>query len=253
MNQAKISVFLVTLNEAERIAEVIHSVSTFDEVIVVDSGSTDGTPEIARDLDATVYLRDWLGYAKQKALAADLCANDWLLNIDGDEVMTEPLAQELKALASREDIAGVRIPINDFMLDHPLHRLSRKRKIVRMFRRNLATYPVDRSVHENLDIKGVVINAESELHHFGYNRPKVYFAKHIKYAELRACDKRRAGKRGSVIKLLLAFPFTFTKVLFFRGMIFSGYRGLLVTTAESMYALLKEAFLIRLTYSQSNY
>lgn len=242
----------MTLNEAEHIAEAIRSVSCFDEVIVVDSGSTDGTPEIARSLGATVYSRDWLGYARQKALAAGLCANNWLLNIDGDEVMTESLAQELTALASRTDIAGVRIPINDLILDHPLHRLSRKRKIVRMFRRDLASYPVDRSVHENLEIEGLVVNAKSELHHFGYNRPKIYFAKHIKYAELRARDKHQAGKRGSFIKLLLAFPFTFGKVLFVRGMIFSGHRGLLVTAAESMYALLKEAFLIRLTYRNLN-
>ena len=64
MSQAKISVFLITLNEAKYIADVIRSVSCFDEVVVVDSGSTDGTPEIARDLGAIVYLRDWLGYAR---------------------------------------------------------------------------------------------------------------------------------------------------------------------------------------------
>lgn len=251
MSQAKISVFLITLNEAKYIADVIRSVSCFDEVVVVDSGSTDGTPEIARDLGAIVYLRDWLGYAKQKALAAELCSNDWLLNIDGDEVVTPSLAQELKEFVTSAGIAAVRIPINDFILDRPLRRLSRKRKIVRMFRRGLASYPVDRSVHENLEVRGHVANAKSELHHFGYNQPKTFFKKQIKYAELRAQDKRKAGKRGSVIKLALVIPFTFGKVFLFRGMIFSGYRGLLVSAAESMYAFRKEAALIRLTYGHA--
>ena len=106
MSRNAISAFLVTLNEADHIAAVIESLRCFDEVVVVDSGSTDGTADIARGLGAQVHHREWLGYAQQKALAAELCSNDWLLNVDGDEVVTGLLAGELLALAQRDDIAA---------------------------------------------------------------------------------------------------------------------------------------------------
>ena len=245
MSRNAISAFLVTLNEADHIAAVIESLRCFDEVVVVESGSTDGTADIARGLGAQVHHREWLGYAQQKALAAELCSNDWLLNVDGDEVVTGLLAGELLALAQRDDIAAVKIPVNDFILGAPLHGLSRKRKIVRMFRRGMAKYPINRTVHENLVVEGSIAVASSELHHFGYDDPNVFFSKQIKYAQLRAADKLQNGTRGSLIRLLFIAPFTFGKVFVLRGLFFSGYRGLIVAAAESWYAFLKEVNLIR--------
>jgi len=252
MSRTAISAFLVTLNEAEHISAVIDSLSCFEEVVVVDSGSTDGTAEIARRMGATVYQRDWLGYSKQKALAAGLCKHDWLFNVDGDEVVPPALAEELIKLAAREDISAIKIPINDFILGEPLHRLSRKRKIIRMFKRGFARYPEDRTVHENLEVDGAVVTAHGELHHFGYSAPEVFFAKQLKYAVLRAQDKYRCGKRGSIAKLSLIFPFTFIKVFLIRGLVFSGYRGLVVAMAESVYAFSKELQLLGLRMSKTH-
>ena len=251
MNQPRISVFLITLNEAGTIREVISSVAGFDEVVVVDSGSTDGTIDIAREQGAVVHTSEWLGYSKQKALAAKLCKHDWLLNIDGDEVVSPSLVDEIKEIV-RTDVAAANIPINDLILGVPLSRFSRKRKIIRLFRRSAAKYPEDRSVHENLIIAGPIRQARSEIVHYGYSDPSVYFSKQVNYARLRAEDKYAAGRRGSVLKLLLIFPFTFIKVLVFRGLLFSRYRGVIVAVAEAMYAFLKEAYLIRLSLVNGN-
>ena len=94
-----LSVFMITLNEEDRITQSIQSVVDWvDEVIVVDSGSTDRTVELAEDLGAKVVHHDWSGYGAQKRYGEDLCRNDWLLNIDADEEITSDLRDEIIAL-----------------------------------------------------------------------------------------------------------------------------------------------------------
>ena len=94
----KVSVFIVTLNEAETIGATVQSVADFDEVIVVDSGSTDDTVAIARREGARVVHHEWQGFSQQKAFALGLCSNEWCLNLDGDEVVPPVLLGELKGL-----------------------------------------------------------------------------------------------------------------------------------------------------------
>ena len=241
-----ISVFLITLNEAAHIEQVIRSVMDFDEVIVLDSGSTDGTVEIVTGLGVPVIHQPWLGYSAQTAAALAKCRNEWCLNVDGDEVVSQALAQELMAATERADITAVKLSINDVILGKPLHGWSRKRRIVRLFRRSRAKYPTDRTVHENLLIDGKVIAARHALHHFGYDDPVTYFAKQIKYAELRASDKFAKGKRGSLLKLGLVGPYTFFRTFLLGRLFLSGRAGLIISTAESVYAFCKEAHLLRL-------
>lgn len=94
-----VSVFIIAKNEADRIGRAIDSVTDFaDEVIVVDSGSTDGTPAVAEARGAHVVHNPWPGYGPQKRFAEDQCRNDWLLNIDADEAVTPALAAEIEAL-----------------------------------------------------------------------------------------------------------------------------------------------------------
>lgn len=82
-----LSVYLITLNESTHLAEVLERLQGVDEIVVVDSGSTDGTQDIARRYGARVVHQDWLGFAKQKAYAMSLCQGEWVLSMDGDEVL----------------------------------------------------------------------------------------------------------------------------------------------------------------------
>ncbi|MEC8111617.1 MAG: glycosyltransferase family 2 protein, partial [Pseudomonadota bacterium] len=111
--ETPISVFLITLNEGKHIRRVLNSVSWADEVIVMDSGSTDATVEICKQMAVQVLHQDWLGYSAQKAAALARCRNEWCLNIDGDEIVSESLKLELQKRVALEDVAGIEIPIND--------------------------------------------------------------------------------------------------------------------------------------------
>ena len=96
MPPVPVSATVITLNEARNIRECLASLTWANEIIVVDSGSTDGTPDLARAAGATVVTRDWPGYAAQKDYAASQAAHDWILSIDADERVTPELAAEIQ-------------------------------------------------------------------------------------------------------------------------------------------------------------
>ncbi len=106
----KLTVTVITYNEADHIQHALESVAWADEIIVVDSGSTDGTVDLARPLATQVIVRSWPGYSEQKNFAADSASNDWVLSIDADERVTPELAAEIRALMSRgPEARGYRI------------------------------------------------------------------------------------------------------------------------------------------------
>ena len=242
-SMTNVSVFIVTLNEADTIGATVKSVAGFDEVIVVDSGSTDDTVAIARREGARVLHHDWEGFSQQKAFAMSLCRNEWCLNLDGDEVVPPLLLQELKVLIASNEWDLIRLRIEDIFMGAPMHPRSRKRAITRAFKKSLVRYPSDRRVHENIQGEGRQVTTQHTLTHWGYNDLGVYATKHVHYAKLRAQDKFLAGKRFSGMKLLFIFPVTLIKVYVLRGLIFSGWRGLVQATVESFYAFMKEAYL----------
>ena len=102
-------------------------------------------------------------------------------------------------------------------------------------------------MHENLRIWGNVVRAKNSLYHLGYDDPIIYFAKQVKYAQLRAEDKFRAGKRGSLFKLWLIAPYSFIKTYVLSRLLLSGRAGLVVAIAEATYAFCKEAHLVKLS------
>ncbi|MFL0799536.1 MAG: glycosyltransferase family 2 protein [Agarilytica sp.] len=252
MTDLKISAFLVTLNESNTIAEAIKSVIELDEVIVVDSGSSDGTIEIAESLGAKVIHQEWLGFAKQKSFALEQCRNEWCINLDGDETIPLTTLTEIKTLIGTSTCDTIRIPIEDYVLGAPMHRLSRKRSIVRAFKKSMVSYPLDRMVHENIVSTGIEATISSRIIHYGYDDLYTFMEKQNKYARLSALSKFQKGKKASISKLSLVFIFTFIKVYFFRRLFLSGARGLIQSTIEAMYAFLKESYLYAENRKQKN-
>jgi glycosyltransferase involved in cell wall biosynthesis len=248
---APVSAFLVILNESAHLEEAISSLSWCDEVIVVDSGSSDGSQAIARGLGARVIDHPWQGYSAQKAFALSQCRNEWCINIDGDEVVPTALQDELALLIEADDCDAVCLRIDDLFMGAIMHRWSRRRSIVRVFKKSAVSYPTDRQVHENVVVSGRTATARQHLFHYGYDDPNLYLTKYIRYAELRAADKFRRGKRGSWLKLSLVFPATFIKSYFLRGLCWSGTRGLVAAVIEATYGFMKEANLLRLGWQQS--
>lgn len=253
MNNIPISVFIITLNEQKHLQEVLKSVSSFDEIVLVDSGSTDNTIDIARESGAIVHHQDWLGFSKQKAYAMSLCKNQWVFNLDGDEVLSETLASQIQAMVNNKSVDAIRLFFEDVFWNQAMSPNSGKRSIVRVYNKDKIRFPSDRLVHENVKVEKGAKEADiTELvTHYGYGSTEILMSKQNTYSSLKAQEKFNKGAKPSLIKLALVFPVMFIKEYFFKRMFLSGRRGLVSATISAMYGFLKEAKLHEFTYKTS--
>lgn len=251
MSEPGISAFLITLNEAAHIEEVLTSLQRFEEIILVDSGSTDGTPEIAAKMGAKVFHQDWLGFAKQKAYAMSLCQHDWVLNVDGDEVLSDAFVTDIKTKVSQADAkTAFRVAFDDLFWGRAMSTYSKKRTIVRLYHRDWIRFPEDRFVHENVVLQPGTREQRMPglIKHYGYDTTEGLMHKQNTYSSLKAQEKFQRGKSPSLFNLLFSFPFTFIKSYFFRNMWCSGKRGFVTAMIDAQYSFLKHAKLYELTY-----
>lgn len=248
MYKTKISVYFITFNEAKTIKAAINAVSELDEIIVVDSGSTDGTVKIAERLGAKVIHQDWLGFAKQKAFALSLCSNDWCFNLDGDEVISKNALHEIRSLIELKTSDAIRIPFEDIFMGQNMHPRSAKRSIVRVFNKSSIEYPKNRLVHENVIVNGKEIKSRQSINHYGYETVEKLMQKQNTYSSLGAEQKFSNNKKPSIAKLIFIFPIILLKAYLFRKLFLSGTRGLIQAYIEAMYAFLKEAKLYELNF-----
>lgn len=254
MNNVPISVFIITLNEQEHLQEVLESVQYFDEIVLVDSGSSDNTVEIAKRNGAIVHHQSWLGFAKQKAFAMSLCKNKWVFNLDGDEVLTEGLAQRIQTLVNENKADAFRLYFEDVFWGQAMSPQSGKRSIVRVYNKDKVSFPTDRLVHENVKIEKGATEADIKepVNHYGYFSTEVLMHKQNSYSSLKAHEKFNKGAKPSLLKLTLVFPVMFIKEYFFKRMFLSGRRGLVTATINATYGFLKEAKLHEYSYRNNN-
>jgi glycosyltransferase involved in cell wall biosynthesis len=241
-----ISVFLVVKNEAHNIDRVLKSVEEFDDIVVVDSDSTDNTMELAAHYTDRLYNHQWQGMAVQKEYAKSLCKHDWVLNLDADEELTVELKLQILDLASDQNVAGANIPIQEFFLGFPVHSSAKKNSHIRFFRQSLGSFGTER-FHETASVNGKVVALSGVINHYGEVTLEVKVRKANLYSSGKAIDKYEKGKRSSGLKLLLVFPVMFMKSYFIRRNFLNGWRGFIGSVINAFYAFLKEAKL----YEQS--
>ncbi len=237
----RISAYLITKNEAKHLAAVLASIAGVDEVVVVDSGSTDGTVEIARSAGARVIHQDWLGFARQKDFALRQCSHEWVLNMDGDEILSAGAVPLIRQAIGSGRAAGYRIARDDEFMGKSMAG-SHCRPFLRVYRREQAAWDLSKTVHEHIEvpkphpvIDGVII------HHKGYDSVTVYMDKLNRYAALKNVMWDMSGRDGSAIRVLMAFPLALFKHLIFRRMILSGPRGFVRAMQDAFYVFLAEA------------
>ncbi len=242
-----VSCFIIAVNEASRIHRTIASVRDWvDEVVVIDSGSTDGTQEIAMEMGARVVFNTWPGYGPQKRFGEALCKNDWLLNLDADEVVTPELREEILALFSRGEPPHQAYELSVIELlpgESTPSRFAHRVPCVRLYHRAHGRY-AESLVHDRVEMKpgASVSKLAAIVEHFSVQSVTISIEKINRYSSMQA-DDMLARKRTPLflnIRLFLEFPFAFLKAYFFRKHILRGRYGYImaVNYAFSRYARL---------------
>ena len=243
IQQSKIqaSVFIISKNEEHNIARVLDSCKDFDEIILVDSGSTDKTLEIAKQYPVTIIHNDWPGYAKQKAYAMSLCKHEWVLNLDADEELTPELIAQFKKAIRDDNCDAIRCQRNDIFINQPLSPLTKKPNNCRFYRKSAAHFDTSRLAHERADITGKERFIKEAFNHYGYPSIESITYKNNLYSSFKADEKFAKGKSFSLLKIFLVFPLIFIKTHLLQRHIFSGRRGFILSIMTSYYLFIKEA------------
>ncbi|AOA57463.1 lipopolysaccharide biosynthesis protein [Acinetobacter larvae] len=236
------SVYIVTLNCAAWLQKTLESVQDFAEVIILDSGSTDQTYAIAAAFkNVRISHQDWQGYAAQKSLALAQCQQDWVLNLDGDEVLSTELKLEIMQTIAENKIDALITPINDVFLGVANSKHTKKHAKTRFFRKAKGHYDLANQVHEQVIVDGISQRAQGDIFHHGESSIFIKVQKNNQYSELKAQEKFEKGKQASILKLMLVMPLTFFKSYFIRRSCLNGWRGFVNSMVNAFYAFLKEA------------
>lgn len=236
-----LSVVLITLNEAANLPRTLASVRWAQEIVVVDSGSTDATVELARQADAQVYEEPWKGFAAQKNSAIAYATGDWVLSLDADEEVSPELAREIQVLLAAEPpFAAYRIPRLNHFLGRPLrHGGYWPDPKLRLFRSGTARF-ADRAVHETMETAGPVGALKGPLLHHCYPTLEDYIEHMNRYSSAGArmlVDAGRAPRTpfALVWNALLNPAATFVYNYIFRAGFLDGREGLLQHLNHSVY------------------
>ncbi len=242
----KISAVLITHNEEKNIAAALKSVQWADEVLVVDSESTDRTREIAADLGAKVTTRKWPGFAAQKQFAVDAAENDWILSLDADERVSPELEQEIIALKGEPAANGFRIPRLSFYIGRPIrHGGWYPDRQLRLFDRTKGRWKEVR-IHESfqLDDPAKVVNLNSDILHYTVESA-AYHHRLIgeRYAPLAAEQMAEEGRTASPLRIALAGPTAFIRTFILKLGFLDGLPGFAIAAFAAHHAFLKNLLL----------
>lgn len=236
-----LTAIVTTYNEAEVIQETLRRLGFADEVLVVDSFSRDGTPELAREAGARVLQHEYESPAAQKNWAMEQARLEWILLVDADEWVTEELADEIARTTADPDARdGYWIRRRNFFLGREIRRSGWQNDwVLRLVRRSRARYR-ERQVHEVLHADGATGRLRGRLLHHSYRSLDDYWRKLRRYAEWNARDALRRGDRVSAAYLMLHPPLRFLKAYLLQGGILDGGHGLAVCLLTAIYAAAKD-------------
>jgi glycosyltransferase involved in cell wall biosynthesis len=242
MSLTKISAVIITLNEEHLLGSVLQSLAELcNEIIVVDSGSTDRTVEIAEKYNCKVYYKKFEGYGNQKRYAVSLATNDWILSIDGDEVMTPELKDEIVLLFNKEPIQydGIYVPITSvFMGKIFTYGNEYKKKHLRLFNKSNSNFD-NSPLHEKVKVKGELYVLKNHLLHYSYKNLASYFVKFNHYSTVTAQNKMAKKEKVTILTILFIGPWTFFHQYLIRFNFLNGFPGFIWALFSSYFAVVK--------------
>ncbi len=238
----KLSVTIITKNEEKNIARCLESIKWADEIIVLDTHSTDRTVEICRQFTDQVFCVDWQGYGKQKNMCAERTRYDWVLNLDSDEEISPEGAEEIKRVLRDKPMYSLyNFPRKNFFAQRWVRYGGwYPDRISRLYNKTQISF-TESQVHEKLVPDANAGSLCNAILHYSFSGMGDYIERQNRYSTLYACEKLKNGFRANGSHLILRPIFSFLKNYFIRQGFRDGFLGLFLAISGSFYTFLKYA------------
>jgi glycosyltransferase involved in cell wall biosynthesis len=241
-----LSVFIIAYNEVDRIGAAIGAVRDLsDDIVVVDSGSTDGTQALAAECGARVIHHDWPGYGLQKRFGEDQCRHEWLLNIDADEIVTPEMRAAIKAAFARPDLAPCGFAtkiIEVFPGEVKAHKWAFTLSPVRLYHKAVGRYSSS-PVHDRVQLVAgtQVLKLDGLIEHRSIRSLGHELVKLNAYADMQADDLDAKGRKLPAARVVVEFPLAFLKAYVGRRHFVRGLYGFMTAMNYAFYRYLRAA------------
>jgi glycosyltransferase involved in cell wall biosynthesis len=228
----QLSVVIISKNEEKFIADAVKSASFANEVLVLDSGSTDNTCTIAQEHGAKVLHQDWLGFGMQKNKAVELASNNWVFVLDSDERITLELQSEILSILNNPVTDGYYVArLNKFFGKNIRHCGLYPDYSIRLFNREKGKFN-DVTVHESVQMNGDTEKLKNHMIHLAFDTVEEFSNKQKKYAAL-------SQKKKNLIKAFISPIWTFVKIYIFRLGFVEGWHGFIIAKVYAKYTFWK--------------
>lgn len=248
MAREPLSVVVTTFNNADTIEACLASVRFADDVLVLDSGSTDATRDIAARLGARVEVQPFAGYSAQKQAAIDLAAHCWVLLLDSDEALPAAAADRVRAALESPDVAGFEILRREWVFWRWQPDRARLNHYVRLFDRTRARMS-GHEVHESVIVDGPVRRLDAVIDHYGERNIEGRVDKANRYSSLQVHDRRTRTPRYLRARMVVYPTVAFLRYYLWRGHWRGGWAGFVAARVHAFYSFLKYAKLYELRVS----
>jgi glycosyltransferase involved in cell wall biosynthesis len=245
----KLSAAIITLNEEANLERTLKSISEIvDEIVILDSGSTDRTKEIAEKFNSQFYQQPFRNYGSQRNDCYKLCKGQWILAIDADEVVSSELANEIKKIITNNNTKHI-ITDKVFEINRRTIAFGKIFKYggwgnsyaMRLFLNGAGYFSEENTVHEYFvsDFPVIKLPKNALIYHYSYQSWDDYFARFNKYTTLAANDYKKKGKRATILNILINPFFAFIKFYFLKFGFLDGLAGFYAAVVSSLYVFTK--------------
>ena len=247
-----LSVIIITYNEEKNLARCLGSLTFADEIIIVDSHSTDKTKEIAQKYTDKIWEVNWEGFGKTKELARQKASHAWVLSIDADEEVTPKLQEEILRAVQNNSYTGYFVPRQSLFLGKWMeHSGWHPDYVLRLFRKERGQFDTA-LVHEQAQVKGEIGYLKNPLLHYTYPNLKHYFKKLQRYTTLAAQQLNERKVKAYPWDLVFRPPATFFKMYLIKLGFLDGWQGLVLAVLSGYQVLLKYLKLMALNMRGKN-
>ena len=227
-----LSVVIITKNEEKFIGDAIQSAKFANEVLILDSNSSDKTCEIALKMGARVEQQDWLGFGKQKNLAVKLAINDWVFVLDSDERITKELQIEILSEIDEPSSNGYFVPRLNWFFGKSIKTCGLFPDYsIRLYDKSKGSFS-EVAVHESVQLNGRVSKLKNHMIHLAYENVDEFVGKQKKYSIL-------SNKKKNIFKALISPIWTFIKIFFIKLGFLDGWRGFIIAKGYAQYTYWK--------------